>query len=108
MLISGSAIAYNLFLPSIPDIAGAFETSIFNVQGTLIAFLIAYALAQFLYGGFSDRFGRRPTLLWGLAIYVLASLLCALATSMTMLMVARILQGGRRSRFHCHGSLDRA
>ncbi len=92
-LISGSAIAYNLFLPSIPDIGVALGVSTFTVQGTLIAFLIAYALAQFLYGGVSDRFGRRPTLLWGLAIYVAASLLCAFATSMTMLMAARILQG---------------
>ncbi|MBO6783606.1 MAG: multidrug effflux MFS transporter [Alphaproteobacteria bacterium] len=93
MLISSSAIAYNLFLPSIPDIADAFAVSIFQVQGTLIAFLIAYALAQFFYGGFSDRFGRRPTLLFGLAVYVVASLLCAVSTSITMLLAARILQG---------------
>ena len=87
-LISGSAIAYYLFLPSILDIG----VSIFTVQTTLIAFLVAYALAQFFYGGVSDRFERRPTLLWGLAIYVIASLICAFATSMTMLLLARILQ----------------
>ncbi len=92
-LISGSAIAYNLFLPSMPDIGLAFGVPIFTVQTTLIAFLVAYAGAQFLYGGVSDRFGRRPTLLWGLAIYVIASLLCALSTTMTMLLLARILQG---------------
>lgn len=92
-LISGSAIAYNLFLPSMPDIGTTFGVSIFTVQTTLIAFLVAYAGAQFLYGGVSDRFGRRPTLLWGLAIYVIASLLCAFSTSMTMLLLARILQG---------------
>jgi DHA1 family bicyclomycin/chloramphenicol resistance-like MFS transporter len=71
----------------------AFGVSIFTVQTTLIAFLIAYALAQFLYGSVSDRFGRRPTLLCGLAIYVMASLLCAFAPSMSMLLLARILQG---------------
>jgi DHA1 family bicyclomycin/chloramphenicol resistance-like MFS transporter len=92
-LISGSAIAYNLFLPSIPDIGVAFGVPIFTVQTTLIAFLVAYALAQFLYGSVSDRFGRRPTLLWGLAIYIVASLACAFAPSMTMLLLARILQG---------------
>ena len=64
-----------------------------TVQGSLIAFLIPYAIAQLFYGGVSDRFGRRPTLLWGLAIYVLASLACAGATSMTMLVFARIAQG---------------
>ncbi len=76
-----------------PDIAAEFGVPTFAVQGTLIAFLVAYALAQFLYGGVSDRFGRRPTLLWSLAIYVIASVLCAVSTSMTMLLVARILQG---------------
>lgn len=76
-----------------PDIGVAFGVSIFTVQTTLIAFLVAYALAQFFYGGVSDRFGRRPTLLWGLAIYVIASLLCAYSTSITMLLVARVLQG---------------
>ena len=79
VLISSSAIAYNLFLPSMPDIGLVFGVSIFTVQSTLIAFLVAYALAQFFYGGVSDRFGRRPTLLWGLAIYVIASLLCAIS-----------------------------
>lgn len=93
VLISSSAIAYNLFLPSMPDIGLVFGVSIFTVQSTLIAFLVAYALAQFFYGGVSDRFGRRPTLLWGLAIYVIASLLCAFSTSITMLLLARILQG---------------
>ncbi|CAN0560827.1 unnamed protein product, partial [Laminaria digitata] len=76
-----------------PDIGLVFGVSIFTVQSTLIAFLVAYALAQFFYGGVSDRFGRRPTLLWGLAIYVIASLLCAFSTSITMLLLARILQG---------------
>ncbi len=64
-----------------------------TVQGSLIAFLIPYAIAQLFYGGVSDRFGRRPTLLWGLAIYVLASLACAGSTSMTMLVFSRIAQG---------------
>ena len=76
-----------------PDIARNFGSTTFAVQSTLIAFLIAYAGAHFFYGGIADRFGRRPVLLWGLAIYVLASLACAGATSMTMLIAARVLQG---------------
>lgn len=76
-----------------PDIGRAFGVSTLTVQSALIAFLVPYAIAQFFYGGVSDRFGRRPTLLCGLAIYVLASLACAGSTSMTMLIVARIFQG---------------
>ena len=93
VLISVSAIAYNLFLPSMPDIAREFGVSTLSVQSSLIAFLIAYAAGHLFYGGVADRFGRRPVLLWGLAIYVLASLACALSSSMTMLLAARILQG---------------
>jgi DHA1 family bicyclomycin/chloramphenicol resistance-like MFS transporter len=93
VLISGSAIAYNMFLPSMPDIAREFGVSVLSVQSSLIAFLIAYAAGHLFYGGVADRNGRRPVLLWGLAIYVLASLACALSTSMTMLIAARALQG---------------
>lgn len=76
-----------------PDIARAFDASTFAVQSSLIGFLIAYAAAHFFYGGIADRFGRRPVLLWGLVIYVLASLACAGSTSMTMLIVSRVFQG---------------
>ena len=76
-----------------PDIAREFGTTHFAVQSTLIAFLIAYAGAHFFYGGVADRYGRRPVLLWGLAIYILASLACAAASSMTLLIAARVLQG---------------
>lgn len=76
-----------------PDIARAFGVSTFAVQSSLIAFLIAYAAGHLFYGGVADRFGRRPVLLWGLAIYVVASLACALAGSMGFLIFARILQG---------------
>ena len=62
-LISGSAIAYNLYLPSMPDIGRVFAVDTFTVQITLIVFLVAYAVAQFFYGGVADRFGRRPVLL---------------------------------------------
>ncbi len=92
-LISGSAIAYNLYLPSMPDIGRVFAVDTFTVQITLIVFLVAYAVAQFFYGGVADRFGRRPVLLWALAIYFLASLACAWSTSMTELIVARVFQG---------------
>jgi DHA1 family bicyclomycin/chloramphenicol resistance-like MFS transporter len=76
-----------------PDIARDFGATNFAVQTTLIGFLIAYAGAHFFYGGIADRYGRKPVLLWGLAIYIVASLACAASSSMTMLIAARILQG---------------
>lgn len=91
-LISTSAIAYNLYLPSMPEIGRVFGVDTFAVQATLIVFLIGYAVSQFLYGGIADRFGRRPVLLWALAIFAVASIACAFASSMTELFVWRVLQ----------------
>lgn len=93
VLISGSAIAYNVYLPSMPDLGRDFGVSIRTVQTTLIAFLVAYAIAQFFYGGVADRFGRRPVLLWALAIYVIASLACTVAPDIDTLVAARVVQG---------------
>jgi DHA1 family bicyclomycin/chloramphenicol resistance-like MFS transporter len=93
VLISGSAIAYNLYLPSIPDISRVFAVDTFTVHVTLIVFLVAYAVAQFFYGGVADRFGRRPVLLWALAIYIVASLACAWSSSIAELLAARVFQG---------------
>jgi DHA1 family bicyclomycin/chloramphenicol resistance-like MFS transporter len=91
-LISTSAIAYNLYLPSLPEIGRIFAVDSATVQVTLIVFLIGYATAQFFYGGVADRFGRRPVLLWALAIFAVASIACALATTLTELIGWRILQ----------------
>lgn len=91
-LISTSAITYNLYLPSLPEIGRVFGTSGDVVQVTLIVFLIGYAVAQFFYGGVADRFGRRPVLLWALAIFAVTSVACAYATTIGELIALRIVQ----------------
>jgi DHA1 family bicyclomycin/chloramphenicol resistance-like MFS transporter len=91
-LISTSAIAYNLYLPSLPEIGRVFAADGEVVQLTLIVFLIGYAIAQFLYGGVADRFGRRPVLLWALAIFAVTSIACAWASTIGELIGLRILQ----------------
>jgi DHA1 family bicyclomycin/chloramphenicol resistance-like MFS transporter len=70
-----------------------FETDTATVQLTLSLFLLGFALAQLGYGPASDRFGRRPILLAGTALYFLASVACALAGSIEQLIVFRFLQG---------------
>ena len=62
------------------------------MQLTLTVYLAGLAVCQMIYGPLSDRYGRRPTLLAGLALFVAASIACALATSIEMLIVARGLQ----------------
>lgn len=85
-------LALNLFVPSMPGLVPLFETDYHTVQYTLTLYLAGIAIGQLLYGPISDRIGRRPTLLAGLAIYTLASLLCAFAGSIEWLITGRIFQ----------------
>jgi MFS transporter, DHA1 family, multidrug resistance protein len=95
ILVAMSAVgplALNIFIPSMPGLQATFSASSGTVQLTLTIYLVAIALCQILYGPLSDRYGRRPMLLSGLVLFVLASLACAAATSVEMLIVARAFQ----------------
>lgn len=82
----------DLYLASLPGLATAFNASPSTVQLTLSLFVIGFGGAQLIIGPLSDRFGRRPVLLWGLALYLLASALCSLAQSIELLIAARFVQ----------------
>lgn len=86
-------LAIDTYLPSFPAIAETFGVSALLVQQTLSLYLLAFALMTLFYGTMSDSFGRRPVLLWGLGIYVVASIGAAFAPSFGWLLVFRILQG---------------
>ncbi|WP_374467980.1 multidrug effflux MFS transporter [Ferrovibrio sp.] len=95
ILVAMSAIgpmALNIFMPSMPGLARHFQVDYGLVQLTLTFYLIGLGLAQLVYGPLSDRYGRRPVLLCGLAIFCVGSLLCALAPSIEMLMIGRAFQ----------------
>lgn len=62
------------------------------VNLTLVGFFISYCVFLLFYGPLSDRFGRRPLLLVGIGIFILASLLCALADNVVSLIFFRVLQ----------------
>ena len=64
-----------------------------QAQLTLTALLLAFGLSQLVWGPLSDRFGRRPILLWGMGAYTLASVACALAPDMAWLIAGRTVQG---------------
>lgn len=82
----------DLYLASLPSLATVFSVPASTVQLTLSLFVIGFGGAQLIVGPLSDRFGRRPVLLWGLALYVSASVLCAIAPSIELLIFARFLQ----------------
>jgi MFS transporter, DHA1 family, multidrug resistance protein len=99
VLVIASIMALNPFamdmmLPALPNIAATFHITIANrSQAVLSAFLIGFGVGQFIMGPLSDRFGRRPVLIDGMALYCIASVLAVTATSFEMLLLARVLQG---------------
>jgi DHA1 family bicyclomycin/chloramphenicol resistance-like MFS transporter len=87
-------LAMDMMLPALPDIASAFHIVAANrPQAVLSTFLIGFGVGQFAMGPLSDRFGRRPVLLGGMTLYVIASLLAIAAPSFETLLLARALQG---------------
>lgn len=95
ILVAVSAIgplALNMFMPSMPGLQATFGVSYGTVQLTLTLYLIGLAVCQLFYGPLSDRYGRRPLLLAGLALFVIASIASALATSIETLILARLVQ----------------
>jgi len=85
-------LSTDLYLASLPHLAHDFGVTPAAVQQTLSLFVIGFGVAQLVSGPLSDRYGRRPVVLAGLGIYVLASLACALAPSLPLLIGARFVQ----------------
>ena len=85
-------LSTDLYLASLPGLATAFGVPASTVQLTLSMFVLGFGGAQLVIGPLSDRYGRRPVLLAGLSLYLCASLLCAIAPDIELLIVARFLQ----------------
>ena len=92
LLTALGPLSTDMYLPSLPAIAASFKASTGQTQLTLSAFLLGFAAGQFFYGPISDRIGRKPVLLFGLGLFTLASLICALSPNIETLIGARFLQ----------------
>ena len=91
-LVALGPLSTDLYLPALPGMTVTFATDVARVQLTLSVFLIGYAVAQLFYGPVSDRYGRRPAMLFGLVLYLLSSVACMLASSVDALIAARFFQ----------------
>lgn len=93
LLLGIQPITTDLYLPTLPTLQQQLGASVAGTQLTLSALIIAFGLAQLVAGPLADRFGRRPLLLGGLALYVAASVGSTLAGSIELLIGWRTLQG---------------
>lgn len=90
-------LSMQMFLPALPLIQRDFATDTGTAQLALTAAMLAIGVATLVYGPLSDRFGRRPVLLAGLVLFALGSAVSALAPSVAVLIVGRVLQSAGAS-----------
>ena len=93
LLSAFTPLSIDMYLPALPVIESDLAASVGDIQLTLSAFMIAFGVGQIFYGPAGDRFGRRPVILGGIAVYVLASIGCAFAAAADQLVLLRLLQG---------------
>ena len=93
LLLGIQPITTDLYLPALPTLATQLNAGVGAAQLTLSALIICFGVAQLVCGPLADRYGRRPVLLAGMALYTLASVLSALAPSIEWLIGWRALQG---------------
>lgn len=93
VLLSGlSALSLNLFLPSLPNMALHFQTDYKVMQLSIALYLLVNAVLQILIGPIADKAGRRPVLLWGLALFLIATLGCIYAPTAEVFLAFRMCQ----------------
>lgn len=85
-------LATDMYLPAMPAMAEALDTGPDQVQLTLSFYMAGFAMAQLFCGPISDRLGRKPVMIAGFSLFLLASLLCAFAPSIEVLLAGRFLQ----------------
>ena len=91
-LIAVAPFAMDIYLASMPSMTRALAATPEEVQLTLSVYMYGWGISQVFAGPLSDRFGRRPALLGGLAVFVVASAACALSRNVFMLIGARLVQ----------------
>lgn len=88
-----SVMSLNMFLPSLANMAESFNTDYALVSISIAGYLGVTATLQLILGPLSDRYGRRPVVLCGIAVFTCASVVCFLSTSIEVFLIFRMLQG---------------
>jgi len=92
LLSSMTALAMNIFLPSLPSMAEYFDAPYRYVQLSVAIFLATNGILQLFVGPLADKYGRRPIILWGMGIFCLATIGCLYSTNIVVFLIFRSLQ----------------
>ena len=85
--------AIDMYLPAMPVIGKDLASSMQAVQWTIVAYFMAFGLAQLIYGPWADQAGRKPPVYAGLALFILGTVICAMAPTIEVLIFGRFVQG---------------
>ena len=85
--------AIDMYLPAMPTISAEFGVTMQAVQWTIVAYFLAFGLAQLVYGPWADQAGRKPPMYTGLALFIGGTVVCALAPNIGWLIFGRLIQG---------------
>jgi MFS transporter, DHA1 family, multidrug resistance protein len=92
-LMAINALTTDIMLPGFPQMADSLNTETTSIQAVITAYMFGFGASQIIVGFLADRYGRKPVLIIGLLLFMIASMLCAAATSFEGLLVARFIQG---------------
>jgi DHA1 family bicyclomycin/chloramphenicol resistance-like MFS transporter len=85
-------LATDLYIPSLPSISYSFNGSIKMVQMTMTMFMLGYAISMLIAGTLSDIYGRKKVMIWGIGVFLISTLICAISNSLIILVTARFFQ----------------
>ena len=85
--------AIDMYLPAMPKIQSDLATTMQAVQWTIVAYFLAFGVAQLVYGPWADHAGRKPPMYAGLALFMIGTVICALAPTVEILIFGRFIQG---------------
>ena len=92
LIVGLPQLSETVYTPSLPEIAKGFKTLDSMVEYTLTIYLFGFSIGTFFWSWLSDRFGRKPSVLIGLIVFIFGCVGCFYSTSITMLMVSRFIQ----------------
>jgi MFS transporter, DHA1 family, multidrug resistance protein len=93
LLSAAGPFAIDMYIPALPAIAADLSAATAATQMTLMVFFVAFGVCQIVYGPVSDMVGRKPPLFFGLSVFVLGGIGCALAPNIGWLIAFRAVQG---------------